>query len=789
MFFSAGSAAAFDVSDYESLKSALQSTSTQINPINVMEDIEFDNIIIITNDSYITDNNYIFDGGRSYNQDGTVKNSGVEGFRISGGEQFFYDLDMTNFHSDTNGGAIFKNGGVMNVYNSTFTNNVAFDTANIGLTYGGAIDNKTGLANIYNSYFANNSAKIGGGAIINDGTLHIHNSAFVENKANSTSILIGSQGGAISNYGTVYIHDTLFEKNLATADNLDGLGGAIYNQLDESVYIYNSSFFDNVAQDLGGAIYNDQDLYIYAIDDKTVFSGNMAGGVSNAIYNTCLVNLLANENGSIVFDDKITSIINAPMNIGDTDYSGKVILNADMSGVLGINTLRNGSLVIGNNMGVDNNGDLNMFGGGMIVDTVLGGKSFLDMANGDYNKYNASNKLDLRTDLYANIDVDLETKKADKFVGLETSLGSGNVIIDAIDLKKDFMANNLAVEVAQISGDRIKLSDDAKTIVTPIHTYSVSDANLASKGELIFNVEGYHSSVLASSNAKKAHGLVLTDITKHVLTPNNTPTTFNNLASGDEPKLATFWFDAKGLSEEVELGDSHIDNDTYLAIGGFDIKGELFYDWNIRYSIYGGYVGSRQEYDDVKINQDGFAVGLGARFEKNNIFSAFTTNFITSFVDGNHAFGSENFNIYSGSLGNKTGYYYHFADNKYTLKPNLTFAYHYVHTQDYTNAANVEISSDDLQIFHIAPELKFVANLDNGFSPYVAASYNWNIESGGDVNADNILLPSLAVENYAEYAIGFGKNFASDIHSYAEVILTSGDRSGGGVHIGMKWQF
>jgi predicted outer membrane repeat protein len=124
------------------------------------------------------------------------------------------DITLTDGYANT-GGAIFNNGGTLNIVNSTLTDNEAY--------YGGALANMGGTVTIERSTFSGNSATDDGGAIGNTilpaASITIITSTFSGNSA-------GDVGGAIYNaVGTIQMSSSTFAQNSAGTS-----GGAIYNQ-------------------------------------------------------------------------------------------------------------------------------------------------------------------------------------------------------------------------------------------------------------------------------------------------------------------------------------------------------------------------------------------------------------------------------------------------------------------------------------------------------------------------------------------------------------------------------
>lgn len=160
--------------------------------------------------------------------------------------------------SDNNagfGGAIYnessnQNSATLNISNSTFTHNISTSNS----SGGGAIQAGNGIVNINNSSFTNNGSYGGGGAILHSyGNMSITNSTFANNISN------GGSGGAILSFSEP---------------------DSIYFFVPVSVNIVNSTFSGNSAFFQGGAI----SLFGKALIVNSTLSGNSAAQQGGAIF-------------------------------------------------------------------------------------------------------------------------------------------------------------------------------------------------------------------------------------------------------------------------------------------------------------------------------------------------------------------------------------------------------------------------------------------------------------------------------------------------------------------------
>lgn len=303
----------------------------------------------------------------------------------------------------------------------------------IDATTSGAVAYNSGTLNITNSVFSLNSA-YDGGVVYNAGTASITNSNF-SNNSNSAS----GAGGAIYNTGTETISGSTFNSNTSTN------GGAIYNS--GTSIITNSIFTNNTASTSGGAIYNaNATSYLDIIADKgvTSFTGNTAGGVSNAIYlNDGMLNLNAGNGGYILFNDKISSfnssnVININKTGDGTAVTGFMPASAPVNGnVIFNNTVSNATLNLVSGMltlGKYGNTLANYLSNDALA--ISGGN--LNTANGIIDTNNVTNLTVTGTPgLY--IDANLSNGNSDKLSVSGT--GSGNLTVKGVNILADGNSN------------------------------------------------------------------------------------------------------------------------------------------------------------------------------------------------------------------------------------------------------------------------------------------------------------------------------------------------------------
>ena len=287
-----------------------------------------------------------------------VNNSGRWGGALSvmGGESSsatnFIDIDGTKFvnNSALYGGAMFVWGSNYSISNSVFDNNSAFGKGNMtpNNNNGGALVVTQGnipiSGTIINSNFTNNKAQYGGAAWINEGTVDISNSNFINNTATVKAGAIGFEPAYTKITATVY--GTNFINNTAGVD-----GGAIYSSGD--LRISDSDFDNNKAQkadiiysNINGLLSINGNNYSNYTENKAPII-NLAGIETISSDGGVIITVLDNKTVNVCYGDVVTlhAIITVDgVLVANQDLSFSVYNGEDVV-VCKANSLLNGSYV------------------------------------------------------------------------------------------------------------------------------------------------------------------------------------------------------------------------------------------------------------------------------------------------------------------------------------------------------------------------------------------------------------------------------------------------------------
>ena len=241
-------------------------------------------------------------------------------------------------NSGTYGGAVYSSasvGGTVNVAASdvVFEGNTA--------TSGGAVYlGGSGTSDIAftDAVFKENQANTGNGGAIYSGISGSSNLAIADSSFEGNS---AGYGGAVFNNGQLTTSgNVVFSGNGAT------YGGAVYNYFTSTTdgslaFNGGARFTGNTAGGLGGAIYNTRSITLNpGAGQEIVFSGNTDSTGSNAIFMGDGSSLDITGDGKVVFDDALSSQSATPA-LKKTG-SGELLLNASMDGFLGTAAFEDG---------------------------------------------------------------------------------------------------------------------------------------------------------------------------------------------------------------------------------------------------------------------------------------------------------------------------------------------------------------------------------------------------------------------------------------------------------------
>lgn len=269
---------------------------------------------------FVQQNRALAEGGGFWNSaDGTLTVNGVD----------FTGNVASGDDATQGGGALFSDGGDMDITNGTFQSN----SANGALGSGGAVNGQATAVTIIGSVFNGNTANRAGGAVeLAGGSGVITNASFDANVAGRTP----GNGGGVHTGGTVTvtIDSGLFTDNAATE------GGGVWISGGSTAFVINNTAFDgntargDASTQGGGGFYSDGgDAFL----TDARFDGNFATGLEGSGGG---INI---QGGNFVFDGGQLDNNTANRAGGGIEIAGGIAVIDDVT-------------VIGNNAGVTDSG-------------------------------------------------------------------------------------------------------------------------------------------------------------------------------------------------------------------------------------------------------------------------------------------------------------------------------------------------------------------------------------------------------------------------------------------------
>ncbi|MBE7709619.1 MAG: hypothetical protein E7Z93_04135 [Cyanobacteria bacterium SIG32] len=783
----------------------------------------------ITGGSF-TGNTATGNGGAIYNQaDATIKGVEFSGNKAESGY----------------GGSIYVNTKVSDsqINDSTTTISESLFEGN-SASIGGALFNHNGKTEITLTEFNNNKADFGG-AIYSTTSSHaelsIKDSAFTGNTAKSA--------GAVDAFGKTTIENVVFTNNSATDANDDGGGALFLGSVSDSTLknvtfdgntsagvggaiatrtaaqgnnsalkmtITDASFTNNSAAKEGGAIYSAADVTINAQDSNVTFSGNTAadgGDIYMSEVNSELkVNVAdgktVSSNGGISGAQGYTVTVQSVAATGASSTEGTGTLNLD-SYLKGANmTVEKATLALGANADVDSTSSVLIKDGGF------------DTANGVAQEFGDNITFEGTVDVAA--DVDLGGGASDDLSAIIEASTSGNsaptIVISKVNAIGNTTASNKAVDLRTALGlgedvTLVTTGATASDTLTPIRWLkgSVDENGIVTYAPRGNSFKDFNPAVMAGPVAAQLGGflsqvnsynqafmnmdmkMLMTREERQALRMRNsyaatqTPQVFSPTYLPEKEKAG--WVRPYASFEKVGLdGGPRVNNVMYGSYFGADSDMyELKNGAEAQFSVYAGYTGSHQTFSGNSIYQNGGTLGLTGIVYKDNFFTALTANTGASVADMSTAFGSEDMPMLMAGVASKTGYNWELAKGKFIVQPSYLMSYTFVNAFDYTNAAGVRIESDPLNAIQIAPGVKFIGNLKNGWQPYVNLRMVWNLMGKSDFTAANTSLPELSVKPYFEYGVGLQKRWGERFTGFGQAMLRAGGRTGIGLGFGFRW--
>lgn len=649
-------------------------------------------------------------------------------------------------------------------------------------------------------------------------TMHIDNTSFIGNYAESTDEAFEAKGGAIYSAGDITIkahggYDAVFKDNYTLNNSVKD-----YN----AIYVARNGYYEAVTDENGEltdykAVFAPATLRLDAKDDGRIFMYDKISGDNGSLSAS---NTQQDAEPGVIEDFQYEYDETPHYNVKFTgDETGYIYL---------LNDVENSP-----NVSLD---DTNLYLG---RESVLNNSRFslnsgnLQLANNQIGTMEL-NSFHLGGTANVSVDADLANAQMDRITADEyTAAKNASLNVNYINLLSDAKQDETKIQFAEDGlKDYVNYTGVSPISYTPIWKYNVnynkddgyftfsrggSTGGESGNPSVTPPVEAFNPAVLstpaaAQTGAAATMGQVFNyafqhsdnylnipyleriaakNANKYALSPTGNATdtgNFSPLFTHNEKD--SIWVKPYASFENIPLKNGpKVSNITYGTLIGYDSKFQhLKHGWDRIWTGYIGYTGTSQRYSGVDSTQNGGLIGGTMTMYKGNFFNATTLS--TGAIVGNNRtmYGNEDFTMLIAGIANKTGYNFEFKEGKFIIQPSMLMSYTFVNTFDYTNAAGVRINSEPLHALQFAPGVKFIGNIKGGWQPYASVNMVWNLLDKSDVTANNVKLPEMSIKPYVQYGVGIQKRFNNDnMMIFGQAMIQNGGRNGISLSGGFRW--
>ncbi len=248
--------------------------------------------------------------------------------------------------------------------------------------------------------------------------------------------------------------------------------------------------------------------------------------------------------------------------------------------------------------------------------------------------------------------------------------------------------------------------------------------------------------------------------------------------------LTNIWSNWNHYGDDVAFkGNDRMDTDYDIAMLGIS-GGATQWDGGESYwGIYAGFVGSDMSSDTMEIRGNGgyFGIYNGYNFGKLSLAAALSAGAISNNVD--IAMGDDEFtNMWAG--GAVVVKQNIILDDTFTLQPEIYTGYTWVKSANYISTSGAMIENQDFNVFEIAPGIRAIKHIGNGWYGGIGVKYVFNFVNDGDVTVNDMVMDNLETRDYSEYGLTLEKSI-DNFSISANLSRRDGGRIGwlGGVNL------
>ena len=532
--------------------------------------------------------------------------------------------------------------------------------------------------------------------------------------------------------------------------------------------------------------------------------------------------------GNLIVGDTSTANVEAPnstlsMNNVDIYTNSNATLKSQSNAMANTVTVRDNSVLNLSNGNAFNvagdfvlkNSTINLLNGNLNIGGNYTMGSTVNMMNERINTQNIAGNMTLTNNSNYLIDINGMTGESDKVVvaGTMSSDVPGTqrqLDISDFNLLTEPMADYSIYDVFDVAGGitDVQFTTSKSMVSTPLANYLFAPAG--NTGSYVLARSSYTPTAMAAPAAMQIGGYLsqlqvydeaLGNIDSVMVLPVVGFNDKNRYASSNIDETVVYsplyipeldkgmWFRPYGNFESVDLQDGpKVTNQTYGAlVGGETSLKELGHDFQGTLGGYVGYTGAHQSFDGVSGFQNGGVVGVTGALYKGGFFSGLTVNVDAGMSNLSTPYGNNNFFMLSGGVASKTGYNWELGRGRFIIQPSWLMSYTFVHAFNPSDIMGMKISGDTLHGVQLAPGIKLMANLPEGWQPYLMFNFRYNLGDKTHFKAGYMGLPDTYVKPYVEYGLGMQKRWGEKFTGYGQFLARNGGRNGVGVNLGLRW--
>ena len=598
--------------------------------------------------------------------------------------------------------------------------------------------------------------------------------------------------GAIQNEGTLNIAGTNFSNNsgqdIINNGNLTLSGTA--SSFATGINGNGNTAINGVSIDLGDSAFIKQSLIeIKEEGTLTANASNVSGDISNY--------------GTLIFTEG--TIESAISGTGNLEITGTITnsnsINQNIITIDGM--IENNSAIRAEDIYI--NGIFKLAKNGTFynaTNSIITDGAILDLQNKKRQAHNFGNLTVNSGTVNLAVDADLRTRTMDTISADESSVINGTIDVKAINILSD----NKKTETTEILFTNSDVLKDKITSITNVtsklYKYKVS-----------YN-DGYFRFTNIGKNLRpEANPIILESAVAGIVGGNETQVTVTEQAFGiynqtkkiwkaqsnenlytsasdsifetDNGIERNLWLRPYAVAGTVKFGDFDVDNTLFGTLAGIDLP----FDEEKQVSVYIGYAGSTQKYEDIKMNQNGYVIGATGLMMKENYYLGLTANVILNKVESESDYGTDDFDMNMFTIAAKAGYNFDLGNN-WILEPNLMLMFGNINTQEYETSQEAKIDGNSMTNIMVKPQVKARLQLKDGWQPYGLLGYSLNINDKVRLKAEGEEFDTDKVNDFFELGVGVNKDFIDTPWScYGQLAGRFGGRTGVSFNLGIKYRF